>query len=468
MSEKFGGMFIPKQQNLENVVLEYLENARIEKKSFGSSGVTYIIDVNDYNIKNPFLSFEANANLGTPVKKLIVKLCAIEYEANNEINLALWKVVEDNLGISLTNKDYFINEINTQTDIFFKSLSYLQPLCPGIAYSGFLEYKNPIQNKIITTLIDDTKINDELKQYLKFGIIVMQLADNYDTVYKLNGNELGELRDKKIKCCCLFILIQLALIGYTHRDHHFHNLLYNPNDHSYFGLEYGRPLLIDFGTTTKIPITEMREIKKLAKKHSYTNILEKLCEHPIADKYILDPGNDKFYRWACSLSNYWINYDDKIRLLFELREMAIDAVTEEMYKLHMYNKNYPLLPLSNSVKNKLYKGLFIHKSILKPTENVFTFAKIPSPVVKSKSKSKSPPRISKKEYLNSYLEGIDKLKKKNITHKNKSISPADPSNLKTYLKTHKTTSKKSSRRSKEQYLNSYLKGINDYKIKNNI
>ena len=74
-----GGIFIPKQNNLENVVLDYLENSNIEKKSKGTYGVTYLLDVhnNINNIQNPFLSFEANANLRSPVKKLIVKLCSI-------------------------------------------------------------------------------------------------------------------------------------------------------------------------------------------------------------------------------------------------------------------------------------------------------------------------------------------------------------------------------------------------------
>lgn len=397
-----GGMFLPKQQNLENVVLDYLENSNIENKSKGTYGVTYLLDVHNINnIKNPFLSFEANANLGSPVKKLIVKLCSIKYEKDDDINMTLWKVVEDNLGISPTSENDFINEINIQTDVFLKSFSYLQPLCPAIAYSGFLEYKNPIQKKIINMLNSDMEDEidddyDDLKPYFKFGIIVMQLADNYDTVYNLNGKKMGMLSDNNIQWCCLFILIQLALItGYTHGDHHFGNIMYNPNDHTYFGnshSEYGRPLLIDFGRTTKIPSVQMKKIKELAKNHYYTEILEELCKKPIANEYISDTQYQIHYGWACKF-NYG-DYDSELRALFKFREMAIDEVTEEMYALHMYNNNYPLLPLSNSVKNKLYNGLLnvysIRKKSLvtKPANiprpigvgNPFIFANIPRPV----------------------------------------------------------------------------------------
>ena len=398
VKKHIGGMFLPKQQNLENVVLDYLENSNIKNKSKGSYGVTYILDVkNINNIKNPFLSFEANANLGAPVKKLIVKLCSIEYEKDEDINTTLWDIVENNLGISPTNQNDFINEINIQTDIFLKSFSYLQPLCPAIAYSGFLEYKNPIQRKIINMFnsgiekeIDDDY--EEFKPYFKFGIIVMQLADNYDTVYKLNGKKMGMLlSDKNMQCSCLFILLQLALItGYTHGDHHISNIMYNPNDHTYFGnshSEYGRPLLIDFGRTTKIPSVQMKEIKELAKNHSYTKILEKLCKKPIANEFIRDLQYQTHYGWACMF--YYGDYDNELRALFQFREMAIDEVTEEMYALHSYNNNYPLLPLSNSVKNKLYNGLLnvhsIRKKSLPVTKatigvgNPFKFMNSPKP-----------------------------------------------------------------------------------------
>jgi hypothetical protein len=442
-----GGMFIPKQQNLEEVVLDYLENSEMQYKSKGSSGVTYMLDVHNINnIKNPFLSFEANANLGAPVKKLIIKLCSIEYEKDQDINTTLWDVVDGVLGISPTNENDFINEINIQTDIFLKTFSYLQPLCPAIAYSGFLEYKNPIQKKIINMLssqIEDDIDNDydNFKPYFKFGIIVMQLADNYETLgFHLNKNRYKNNDD--ILFSCLFILIQLALItGYTHGDHHYGNIMYNPNDHTYFGYshsEYGRPLLIDFGRTTKIPSIQMKKIKELAKNHLYLEILRELCKEPIANEFIKDSQYHNLYGWACNVSNgFGSDYNYDLRKLFQFREMAIDTVTEDMYKLHMYNDNYPLLPLSNTVKNKLYNGLLNVKKInsKKPIikkvgpGNPFIFAKNQTPIwnilkTPSSSKIQSPNLFN--NHQNFFIPKLPKSKTKTKTKtksKSKSKSP---------------------------------------------
>ncbi len=52
-----------------------------------------------------------------------------------------------------------------------------------------------------------------------------------------------------------------------------------------------------------------------------------------------------------------------------MREHAIDINVQEMDELHRVDAKYPLLPVSNAIKNSLYNGMFGGKKHKKSRRN---------------------------------------------------------------------------------------------------
>jgi len=356
-----GGILIPSQNNKESfqIFKSYLNNSSSSVLSKGSFGITFLLSLNDdATIEKPYLNINLeNDKFKTPVEKLIVKLCYINDQDDDEYDDEY--DVYRRLKIYGVEEKEFMEEINIQTDIFLKTVKYLQPICPAIVYSGLLDGESE-ENKSILK-----KITGLSNLRIKFGIIVMELAENYSTVHKII--EKDEKVDE-IKMQCLFLLIKLALdTGYTHGDHHFGNIMYNPKDTTFFKLVEGRPLLIDFGRTTKISPDVMQTFKQYCSENNYTEALKMLCNSPTANEYVSNNKYKDYYGWACgdygtnnvSLPDFDPTTNEKIKQLLDARKEAIDENVKKMSELHdLEPEKYPLLPLSNSIKNNLYNGIF--------------------------------------------------------------------------------------------------------------
>ena len=150
-----GGILLSQKRNSKETILNYLDNSVIELKTQGNSGLIYSVNVIDINkINNPFFIFEASENFKNPVDKLIIKICAIEndkLEFDDSHDMA--RLIDRNLYIYPIPEYKFVDEINIQTDIFLKTITYLQPICPAIAYSGILEFNDHKQTAILNKLI---------------------------------------------------------------------------------------------------------------------------------------------------------------------------------------------------------------------------------------------------------------------------------------------------------------------------
>lgn len=373
-----GGMFIPSQDSSKSykTVLEYLANSKITRLTKGTYGITYIAELHESSvIRHPFLKLTVGKLYKTPVKKLLVKVCVIE-DPNIEESAyprkdTTWNVAQQ-MNIEPLPIDEITEEINIQTDIYLKTMQNLQPICPGIVYSSFIDrsdngplnYFQDIPKNNADPRTDDSHISK-----VGFGIIVMELASDYVTMFDYkrsnNPNDAADFFDAKLKC--LFALIQLALdTGYTHGDHHFANIMYNKKDSKYFHGTRGRILLIDFGRSTKIPSSDMKTFKSMCDSKQYLQALEILCLPPVANDYIADPRYaEKYYGWACcsyggllkTNERYVAIINESIEKLFELREEQLNMNAEIMEKLHAKKNMYPLLPLSNRLKNQLYNGI---------------------------------------------------------------------------------------------------------------
>ena len=345
------GVFID-DKNLENNFIEFLQNSEIDFLGKGSYGVVYRATI---PTSSTYISKYKNidySGFGTEVKSMIIKISSLGYK----------KSINNPVVIRPISKDDFKREVNIQTDVFLKTMSTLQPLCPAIVHSNI--YTD--QESTILNIIFD-KLNDpDHKKYIKYiikyitgySVIGMELMNSYTTMFNLI------LKNPTEKNLCqnmtLFLLIELALkTGYAHSDFHFSNIMINSNDNSYFKGTPGAPCLIDFGFALKIPVEQLNLIKTLFESKNYENIIQILCNIPRADGS--DVSTHPVYEPICDFKPV----ETEITQLFFQKQEATKDIIELFNSKTSERDKYPLLPLSNSMKNKMFPGLTEGK-----TENI--------------------------------------------------------------------------------------------------
>ena len=127
----------------------------------------------------------------------------------------------------------------------------------------------------------------------------------------------------------------------------------------------GAPFLIDFGYAQKIPLDILNIIKENYNKKFYTTALKELCNIKRTDNLSMNNYKD-FYGWVCGqydykkqqlMTEFKNSTNEVIKILFKRREDAIDNTVTLFDQKHSTDPKYPLLPLSNAVKNKMFSGL---------------------------------------------------------------------------------------------------------------
>ena len=365
---QYGGIYVPSQDNekLKESINWFIDNSKLAKITSGASGVVYSVTLNeDKREQTPFfsLNFESYKQ---PVTTLLMKMCVVFDDTNTSEEYSnLTRDALKKYGVGYVLKNEFIDEINIQTDIYLKTIEYLQPICPAIVYAGIY---GDVKNSFDVNLLKKFDIKGSLTSSPTIGCIFMEFAEGY-----MSGYDFYDLLDVKMwrntyVYLLMYMLIQLSLkTGYTHGDHHLDNFMINTTDKTYIEGMTARPIIIDFGRSTKIPPTEMAEIKRLCSEHNYNDVLQMLCKKPVANEYVADPQYLKsHYGWGCGIPNdnqmmtaYLIKeLNDKLTDLFQARERQIDKNISKMNQLHEQEPaKYPLLPLSNAEKNKLFNGL---------------------------------------------------------------------------------------------------------------
>lgn len=284
-------------------------------------------------------------------------------------------------------------EINIQTDIFLKTISYLNPLCPAPIYasikkdkanaiefmsklkipdahtrdSEFKSYSNAT-NRLLTAIIKN--IGDGSIPYL--GILGMEIADGYETFYDLYSR--GSMRDniRTYENMIRLKNLELALkTGYSQGDFHTGNMLVNPSVTGYYSGISGNAMIIDFGYANKIPAEKLQEIKQLVSENKFAEALKIFNTLVRSDNLPLSE-NPEVYGWLSynfdNITNLDVVYDmphelaeENVKLLAlkQAEETATDArIAFYNSDLHSGERDkYPLLPLSNAVKNSLFEGM---------------------------------------------------------------------------------------------------------------
>jgi len=381
-NKKKGGLLLKYAGKTEEIFNDFLHNAiKIEYIADGANGIIYKIVVPE-NYESGYTYIDPNY-YGEPVREIALKICILKP----------------------SDMDSFKNEVNIQTDIFKKSLDYLQPLCPAILFSKIL--RDEEKHNLITRMLkidssigthklpyldSEIDIDGELltnKKYL-IGIIGMEYENGYLRLYDFIRLKTIT-KETKIKYINygLFILLKLALeTGYSQADFHTANIMIHPTM-DYFGKNTGRPLILDFGYSRKINENTMRKIRDSVSKHDYITALKRICGVKRSDNSSITKESwSSYYGWVCrdwdlltntsiskSVGKSMIKVGDdmeysvpknivhsnkaKLSNLFKLREKYREQLLVKFNKLNEESPiNYPKLPLSpDIIKERTYIGL---------------------------------------------------------------------------------------------------------------
>jgi hypothetical protein len=365
-----GGTGIYLDANDKEAFEHFMKNSKLSfSKASGSFGITYELTLNP-GIVSKYLSLDAS-NYSQPINKLLLKttfIYPIEFKMN----------VQDPIHNQITTKtttniDNFYEEVNIQTDVYLKTMEYLQPLCPAIVYANDYDIYDPSIIYIVSTF--DQGLKQQLYQLpgIRLGVIAMELMDNAHSVHDVvRQPSYYESYIAKI----YYTLIEFMMkTGYNHGDFHFANILLNLNVTDYFFGKRGQATLIDFGFTEKLSQKNYNALKELYKEKKYVEMLDKLCDIDRKDGYVMTDFEG--YTETCLRSEprmvdprtgdpvpgYVADKDDinkKIEQLYELREKSIDNIVDK------FNSNTIgiLLPLSNTTKNKMYNGNNPNKKVV--------------------------------------------------------------------------------------------------------
>ena len=169
----------------ENDTIHFIENSTFSLLSDSSSfGIIFVATLNPGNETN--LKYMDLDNFGKPVTNMLIKLSFIH---DGKLRVIIPTISKRTVFI-----DDFINEVNIQTELFYKSYQYLQPICPAILsaltiqlplerqvknLSGLLAILY-LKNDDIKTIIDIIMTHDNVTH---IGIIAMEYADGYDLLY---------------------------------------------------------------------------------------------------------------------------------------------------------------------------------------------------------------------------------------------------------------------------------------------
>lgn len=353
---KYGGSGVILNANDKTAYDTFIDNATFKFLGSGSNGVSIIASLKP-GIESPYKSLD-ESNYGGEIKTTLIKFIA----KNHLKTCTQLGVIEINSAI----KSDIVNELNIQTDIALKTLSYLEPICPMPIY-----YEDNISisqlNKMIASAEDSntSEILTSIKNCIQnkrisgFSIIVMEFAKNYVRLFDVYTDN-----NSPYFYMTAYIILKLAIdTGYSHGDYHVANIMINDTKNNYFNGMTGSPLLIDFGFTTKIEIDKLETILNFIQNKEYTSALEVIGSIPRPDGLELDnPAYSKWYGYL--LKDFQPDANQRIDELFRLREEAIQNTVIKFNELHRNNPAIPLLPLSNSAKKNIYSGTNAHNEII--------------------------------------------------------------------------------------------------------
>lgn len=382
---KKGGSGIYLNANDKEAFKHFLLNSTATFFKTGSFGMTYVLTLNP-GVDSKYLSLDAST-YGMQVRQILLKTVFVyPLKLSLDIKLNNGKV-EDKSTITVHD---FYEEVNIQTDVYLKTMQYLEPLCPAIIYATIVrDPSNPL-TKTVLNMLSTAVTRDSIKKIIAYPNIGIGLIGMEITVVDVNiSNTLCSYISEKLWyesyiAKAYHTLIEFIIkTGYSHGDFHCGNLLVNDAIRNYFWGKRGKVTIIDFGFAEKLSQENYKKIKDLYDEKKYVEILSFLCDIPRKDGYIMDDWEG--YTSMCLKSQpqlddapgYIVNVQDinnKIIQLYSLREEAINNITTTFTQKH--------LPLSNSAKNEMYNGVEFETKYIDRFGKVFPLRRMDQQVKK--------------------------------------------------------------------------------------
>lgn len=377
---KRGGSGLYLNANDRDAFLHFLQNSTSRYLSSGSFGITFILTLNP-GVESKYLSLDAS-NYSQPVKHILLKTTFI-YPLKIELEIQTPKSSTETK--TTTTIDAFNEEVNIQTDVYLKTMKYLEPLCPAIVYATVVGIKkdtltNIIYNIISPNLPPNTKKKLNAYPGIDIGIIGMELVSDATILYDyMSDTRWYRPYIPKAYHTLIEFIIQT---GYSHSDFHGGNLLVNDQITNYFWGKRGKVTIIDFGFAVKLTQEKYRQIKELYDQQKYTDILTLLCDIPRKDGY--DMNDFEGYTNMCLKTQPTFTDDpsyivdkteinDKIIELYALREQSINNLVKTFTAKH--------LPLSNADKNNMYNGPNLEKKLITNFEKFYQISSLAKQMV---------------------------------------------------------------------------------------
>lgn len=361
----------------------FLDNSNMYYLSSGTYGMIFKATLYQ-GVQSKYEKFEPSEGY-SELRVMLIKITFL-HENDKKHNYLNFIIREVKKQLETSSIDSFKNETNIHVDIHKKTYDYGMPLCPSIVFSSILndvsllpisEFCNSLSltksfndngglSENTIKIKNQIKDLEEKKQITQIGIIAMEFADNYSTLYNLTHIQNNSLDYNQKQMCidmALYTLIQLYNIGYTHGDHHSGNILINIDYNGYFYGILGRPLIIDFGRTRLLSDvlndTDYNLLKELSNNSNFTELLEYLNKIPTFDGVDLNnPEYNKLFGFttgkynlitdsaSTNFSSTSINGD--IYNLLEAHTEQRNYIKLENERYHNIARRKPLYPINST------------------------------------------------------------------------------------------------------------------------
>jgi len=368
----------------------FLINSRVELLTNGAYGLIFKLTINDIE-NSTYISSSVDTH-GSKISTLLLKLNFIKKDKNADIYI---EILGEEQKFKFATRRECMEEINLQKYIYSKTNDFLEPICPAIVFDTFLEdemskhifmgdfLKYASNDNVASHVIADilSKINE-----FDIGIFAMEFADGYDMLSNNDPNVYKEM--------AMFLLLEMALkTGYSHADFHRGNIMINKTSTTYFNQSrsypiVGKPLLIDFGLSKKIPNPVKRIIEELCDLGKYTKALNVLCSVSRKDGKRLTQF-PAYYGWACGSAmgdSNVINAEIQKRIalkeqqnvsLMELLRLNFNDKTNQKFSVLLQNGDFKTEiekqkqngSLEKDIINNLYQ-MFYYVEKRKYNENI--------------------------------------------------------------------------------------------------
>ena len=288
MKQKGGIRILPEYETINKVLSYIINHSNFEIFTENTtSGITILATLKqDFQEKSP-CRVSRQRNFDKPIIKFLFKFSLWgqqdSYNRTDSINIQY-----------ITSTASLLREFNIQQDIFIKSSSDLstlfEPLCPALI-TGICNIKEYIKNNIKSKILGNLKqrTNDDTDYSLintlfenKISFIMMEFMENYQLLTHLERDE----HFRKYKLFSLYELTKLHSYGYKHGDFHNGNVLINTKYHYFTNEENndleGRAIIIDFGLSQPIQITNRDRVKNII-QYDYPGYLDLTLETEFSD-----------------------------------------------------------------------------------------------------------------------------------------------------------------------------------------